>query len=260
MKYKIKLDSFEGPMDLLLHLLKKNKVEIVDIKISEITDQYLDYIAEMKKFDLDIASEFLLMASKLIELKAKTLLPDNNDEDTEDEEESKEELVEKLLEYKKYKELATKLQEFEAKERKCYSSNIKPILSNLTLSEINPLENINLEDFVLAFEKAIKKRIKRKKKQEKKINEKKDFFPKIQEKITVKSQQEYIRKKVSLFGGNLKFCDIFSGEISKLEIIVTFMALLELIKINELEIIQKENFSEIEISYTGGKNNYAQSI
>lgn len=260
MEYKIKLDSFEGPMDLLLHLLKKNKVEIIDIKISEITDQYLEYIDKMKKFDLNIASEFLLMASKLIELKVKTLLPDNNEEDEEDEEPSKEELVEKLLEYKKYKELASKLEEFETKERRCYSSNVQPILSNLELSEVNPLEDVDLDEFVSAFENVIKKRISREKKKEKKNNEKKDFFPQIQEKITVKTQQEYIRKRVTLFGGSLKFCNIFSGEISKLKIIVTFMALLELIKINELEIKQKDNFSEIEISHNGGKNNYAQSI
>ncbi len=260
MEYKIKLDSFEGPMDLLLHLLKKNKVEIIDIKISEITEQYLEYIDEMKKFDLNIASEFLLMASKLIELKVKTLLPDNNQKDEEDEEASKEELVQKLLEYKKYKELAAKLEEFERKERKCYSSNVEPILSDLELSEVNPLKNLNLDEFVSAFENVIKKRSNRKKKQEKKDNEKKDFFPRIQEKITVKTQQEYIRKKVAFFGGGLKFRDIFSGEISRLKIIVTFMALLELIKINELKIKQKGNFSEIEIYYTGGRNNHAQSI
>ena len=107
-KYPIKIENFEGPLDLLCHLIDKNKMDICDIKISEIADQYIDYINKMEEMNLEIASEFLIMASALIYLKSKSLLPKENDDE---EELSEEELLRRIIEYKKYKEISTKIRE-----------------------------------------------------------------------------------------------------------------------------------------------------
>ena len=107
-KYPIKIENFEGPLDLLCHLIDKNKMDICDIKISEIADQYIDYINKMEEMNLEIASEFLIMASALMYLKSKSLLPKENDDE---EELSEEELLIRIIEYKKYKEISTKIRE-----------------------------------------------------------------------------------------------------------------------------------------------------
>ena len=108
-KYAIKIENFEGPLDLLCHLIDKNKMDICDVKISNITDQYIDYINKMEELNLEITSEFLIMASTLLYLKSKTLLPVDNEEK---EEISEEELLRRIIEYKKYKEITKKLKEF----------------------------------------------------------------------------------------------------------------------------------------------------
>ena len=119
-KYPIKIDNFEGPLDLLCHLIDKNKVDVCDIKISEITDQYLDYINAMEEMNLEIASEFLVMASTLIYLKSKSLLP----KEVENEEEiSEEELIRRIIEYKKYKEISLKLKEMFNENSKVFFKN-----------------------------------------------------------------------------------------------------------------------------------------
>ena len=120
-KYAIKIENFEGPLDLLCHLIDKNKMDICDVKISNITDQYIDYINKMEELNLEITSEFLIMASTLLYLKSKTLLPVDNEEK---EEISEEELLRRIIEYKKYKEITKKLKEF-------YLENSKRIVFNL---------------------------------------------------------------------------------------------------------------------------------
>lgn len=114
-KYAIKIENFEGPLDLLCHLIDKNKMDICDVKISEITDQYIDYIDTMEELNLEITSEFLIMASTLLYLKSKTLLPVETEEK---EELSEEELLRRIIEYKKYKEITKKLKEFYAENSK----------------------------------------------------------------------------------------------------------------------------------------------
>ena len=107
-KYEIKIDNFEGPLDLLCHLIEKNKLDIFEVKISDITDQYIDYINQMEKMNLEVTSEFLIMASTLLYLKSKTLLP----KETEDEEElTEEQLLQRIIDYKKYKEISKRLKE-----------------------------------------------------------------------------------------------------------------------------------------------------
>ena len=107
MDYSIKIDAFEGPLDLLLHLIKKTNIDIYDINIEEITKQYLDYINKMEELNIDIASSYLVMAAELIELKSKLLLPNQNNEENEEEENTKENLIQRLLIYEKYKDIAT---------------------------------------------------------------------------------------------------------------------------------------------------------
>ncbi|MCK8816573.1 segregation/condensation protein A [Natroniella sulfidigena] len=252
MGYQIKIDAFEGPIDLLLHLLKKNKVEICDIKISEITEQYLDYINRMQQFNLNIASEFLVMAAKLMEIKAQTLLPTPKTEEDDDEVDLKQQLVERLLEYKKYKKLATELQEFEKKQRERYTRNVAPLLADLDFEAENPLEEVELDQFVTAFEKVIKQAIvKKKQQQEDEEAEEEKLSYLSPEEVTISEQEEYIRKSLVLAGGKINSADLFVELNSRLEIVVTFMALLELIKKQELKVEQDVNFSEIKIYYTG---------
>ena len=125
-KYEIKIDNFEGPLDLLCHLIEKNKLDIFEVKISDITDQYIDYINEMEEMNLEVASEFLIMASTLLYLKSKTLLP----KDTEEEEElTEEELLQRIIDYKKYKEISLKLKDYYSE----YSKRIFKLPENIKL-------------------------------------------------------------------------------------------------------------------------------
>ncbi len=244
MGYEVKIESFQGPIDLLFHLLKKNEVEIYDIPIATITKQYLDYIATMQQLDLDVASEFLVMAAELMEIKAKTLLPKQKSEDDQEEEiDPRQELIERLLEYKKYKQLAFQLKEFEGEKRKSYTRNVAPLLANLEFEESNPLENVKMDDFVSAFQRALNR--KKKKVSVKKEDEKKKI-PQLQsEEVTIKEQQGYIIQQLIAVDGKISFMNLFSEFTSRLEIVVAFMALLELIKIKEVKIKQDYNFDEI---------------
>jgi len=249
MGYEVKIDAFQGPIDLLMHLLKKNKVEIYDIPIAKITRQYLDYIANMQRLDLDVASEFLIMAAQLMEIKAQTLLPKERNGDDEEEIDPRQELVEKLLEYKKYKQLALELQDFEQKQRKSYTRNVAPLLSELEFEKSNPLEGVTIDQFISAFHKALKKK---KRKKSDNQEDKVDALDHLQaEEITIKEQQGYIMQKLVAIDSGISFMDLFSQFSSRLEVVVTFMALLELIKINEVKIKQDNNFDEIMIYRLG---------
>ncbi|MBM7555303.1 segregation and condensation protein A [Halanaerobacter jeridensis] len=245
MSYEVKIDAFQGPIDLLWHLLQKDELEIYDIKIAEITEQYLDYIATMQRLDLDVASEFLIMAARLMEIKAQTLLPSKDEDDNQDNEDPRQKLVERLLEYKKYKDLATELREFEQEQRKSYTRNVAPLLSELEFEEESPLEDIKLDEFVAAFEQVLTKKKQRKEEEnEEQDNNISHLEP---EEITIKEQKGYIMQQVVKLDGEATLWEIFSKLESKLEIIVTFMALLELIKIEEVKVEQESNFTEVMI-------------
>ena len=252
MSYEVEIDAFQGPIDLLWHLLQKDELEIYDIRISEITEQYLDYIATMQRLDLDVASEFLIMAARLMEIKAQTLLPSKDDNDNK-EEDPRQKLVERLLEYKKFKDLATELREFEQQQRKSYTRNVAPLLSKLDFEEESPLENIKLDEFVAAFEGVLTRKKKRKKQESEQEEQKISHLE--PEKITIKEQKGYIMQKIVKLDGEATLWQIFSTLESKLEIIVTFMALLELIKIAEVKVEQESNFTEIRIYQAERDNN-----
>lgn len=243
MDYKFVINDFEGPLDLLLHLIKISEVDIYDIQIEEITKQYLDFIQSMEDMNLTIASEYLVMASELIELKSKLLLPSNKDlGEDEYEEDPRENLINRLLEYKKYKDMVDTFKELEEERKDIFTK--EPV----DLSEFKDIETINngditLEDLVNALNNFLKRK-----------EDEKPIQTKITKKeLSVKDRTNEIRnilkkkKKVSFF-------DLF--EIKTREyVVVTFLSILEMAKRGELNIIQEDNFNEIVVNLKEGEVN-----
>ena len=237
MKYIVKIDEFSGPLDLLLHLIKKSDIDIYDISIEEITEQYLKYINQMEKLDIEVASEYLIMASELMLIKSNSLLPNNKleDEDEElDEELTKENLINKLIEYQKYKEITKDFKDLEINRHKIYTK-APSNLTSITHTKIVNDTNITINDLVDAFSKFLER-----KDLEKPINTKitnKEYSVK-KRKHDIKS---YLQKRKKA-----EFKDLFDS-YNKSFIIVTFMSLLELAKENQISLTQKENFNNIYI-------------
>ena len=159
MEYCIKIDEFEGPLDLLLHLVKESNIDIYDINISEITSQYLEYINKMEQLNIDIASEYLIMAATLMELKSKSLLPEYNEkEELEEEEElSRDNLIQKLIDYQKYKEVTKNLKELEL-ERKNIYTKAPSKLNELLDTKIENTTDMSVEDLTNAFLKFLERK------------------------------------------------------------------------------------------------------
>lgn len=243
MELNVKLQVFEGPLDLLLHLLDKNKVNIYDIPIVEITAQYMDYIEQMKRQDLNILSEFLVMAATLVDIKSRMLLPRTNEEE-EEEEDPRNELVQQLLEYKMYKCMA-----YELKDRQMLADKImykEPTIPDEILAYEEP---VNLEELVsditLAKLNEIYKSIM--KKQVDKIDPVRSKFGKIQkEEVSVEEKMEYL-ENFAMQHKHFSFRGLLEASSSKVEVIVTFLAILELMKMGKIIISQEKIFDDIEI-------------
>ncbi|MEF9933761.1 MAG: segregation/condensation protein A [Clostridium sp.] len=236
MAINVKIDAFEGPLDLLLHLIKKTEVDIYDIPIADITDQYLEYLKKMEEMDLDITSEFLVMAATLVEIKSKMLLPKKKVEE-EAMEDPRLELVEKLLEYKKYKEFAESLKVIE--EETVIFFKEPEVIDDIEDKEVF-FKNITVENLMVAF-KNIMDNYENRHKSEKRVYENisKDSF-------TIEDKMGYLRELL-IINEKLKFSSVFSEATSKIEIIVTFIAMLELIKVREIFVYQNRNFETIYI-------------
>ena len=235
MNYTIKIDEFEGPLDLLLHLIKESNIDIYDISISVITKQYLDYINAMQELNINIASEYLVMASELMVIKSKSLLPnveEHTEEDTEDEELTRENLIKKLVEYQKYKEMTPLLQELENKRREIYIKS-PDNLTNIYNKEITNDGSISVEDLIQAFQKFLERKEKEKPLSTKVTN--KEYSVK-KRKASIRN---YLKEK-----GKAEFTELFT-EYNKSYIIVTFMSILELAKENKINITQDKNFDNI---------------
>ncbi|MCX7884430.1 MAG: segregation/condensation protein A [Caloramator sp.] len=237
MSINIKLEMFEGPLDLLLHLIKKSEVDIYDIPIAEITEQYISYLKAMKELDLEIASEFLVMASTLLEIKSKMLLPKVNvreDEESADID-PRQELVEKLVEYKKYKEFAERLKEYE----KCGTIFFKSpeIIDDIENKDIY-FKNITVENLMTAYKRVIKT-------YENRFNKRSEIPRDIDyDEFRIEDKMDYIKNMVYKYK-RVSFKKFFENAESKLEIVVTFLAMLELIKLKFITAIQYKNFEEI---------------
>ncbi len=234
MPLNIKLQVFEGPLDLLLHLIEKAEVDIYDIPIAEIADQYIEYLHMMQQFDLEVASEFLVMAATLLEIKSRMLLPKPKKEDSNAEElDPREELIQKLIEYKKYKEFSTLLKDKLNIYEKVFYKLPEPIESYIP--DYTSLTGLTLDMLTQSLETILQKNSKRKKSSVREIY--RDAIT-IEEKMLAISQMLTSRPF-------FYFDDLFEDDISKYEIIVTFMALLELIKIQSIHIEQENSFERI---------------
>jgi len=232
MVYKVKLEVFEGPLDLLLYLIKKEEIEIKDIPIAKITDQYLGYLEVMKMLDLNIAGEFVLMAATLMHIKSKMLLPPVESEEEAIEEDPRAELVRRLLEYKKFKEVAGELYHMETRQKDFFA---RPVTED---SKPEPAEDAYFEaslfDLITAFNKVMKE------------IPKKTFHEFVKDEFTVEEKMHDIFhllvKKSTIY-----FTQLFTKAKNKAEIITIFLALLELIRLKEILIRQASVFGEIEI-------------
>jgi len=239
MGYKIVLDTFEGPMDLLLHLIEKSKVDIYDIPINEITEQYLDYLSKMGEMDLEITSEFLLMAATLLEIKSKLLLPvTKNKDDVEqleiEQADPRYDLVRSLVEYRKYKYASSKLRDFEEIQSKVYYKP-KEDLSDF-IDEDDDLIEMDLNKLITIFKKLMLKG---------KINDKTLKLNEIErDDYTLEECISIIKNKLKK-NKILKFYELFNCDTNRNEIISIFLSLLELVKSKYIAIYQKKNFDEI---------------
>lgn len=243
MSISYKLEQFEGPLDLLLHLIEKNKVSIYDIPIAEITDQYLEYVSQMEKEDLNVVSEFLVMAATLLDIKSRMLLPAEVNEEGE-EEDPRAELVERLLEYKMYKYMAFELKDRELDAEKVFYKN--PTIPKEVARYEPPvdldklLDGLTLAKLQRIFESVMKRR-------EDKVDPIRSNFGTIrqepvslEEKIT--SVMDYARKH-----RRFSFRAMLERQGDKLEVVVTFLAVLELMKIGKIHLTQENLFDDMEI-------------
>lgn len=242
MELNVKLQVFEGPLDLLLHLLEKNKVNIYDIPIVEITNQYMEYISEMKKQDLNIMSEFLVMAATLIDIKSRMLLP--VEEEEEEEEDPRAELVQKLLEYKMYKCISYELRDRQVDAQKVLFK--VPTIPSEVLEYEEPVDvNELMSDVTLSRLNTIFKSIM--KKQVDKIDPVRSKFGKIEkEEVSLEDKMVYV-EQYAYEHQAFSFRALLEAQSSKMEIIVTFLAILELMKIGKITISQEYIFDDIQI-------------
>ena len=226
-----KINEFEGPLDLLLHLIKESKMNIMDIEIEKITDQYMNYLDLQEKMNLEIASEYLVMASELIELKSKLLLPNPKNEEGE-EEDPREELINRLLEYQAYKEITKVLQDKENLRKEIYTKAPENI-RNYVEEDVSITTDVTLDDLVEAFKKYLER--------------KKETKP-LQTKITVNevtvSSRRHDIKNLLRTKKRVSFFELFPV-VSKEYVIATFLAVLEMAKSHELTITQDGTFDDI---------------
>lgn len=238
-KYIVTIDNFDGPLDLLLHLIKEEDIDIYDIKIEDITKQYLNYIKRMKELNLEIASEYLVMASELIEMKSKMLLPKKKEQNEDNyEEDPREILIERLLAYKKYKEVTNNFKDLELSRKLILTK--EPENLSYYAKEEEKKEELGINDLIEAFNAILKR---------------KELDSPLATKITKKELS--VTEKVSKIKNILKqkkkinFEEIF--EVStKEEVIISFLSILEMVKKDEIILIQDKNFSNIVISLKEG--------
>lgn len=235
MNYTIEINNFEGPLDLLLHLIKKAELDICEISIVEITKQYLDYINLMESMNLNIASEYLTMAAELIEIKSSILLPKKKIDNEDDyEEDPKENLINRLIEYEKYKEISEVLKKYEQDRKELYTKKPTDLeIYNTVTNEIS--ENFDLNDLMSALNKMLDR-----KKLDKPLNTK---ITNREYSITERSNQI---KNILKNKKQVEFTDLFDI-YSKDYIVITFLSILTMARHQELNISQDKNFGKIMI-------------
>lgn len=235
-EYKVQFEVFEGPLDLLLYLVKKEEVDIYEVNLTKMAAQFIEYIELMRQLDLEVAGEFLVMAATLMYIKSRELLPVDQQveaEGDEEEEDPRWELIRQLVEYKKFKDAAAQLQKREAEQE-----NVFPRLPGkleLESAKPPPRPEVSLFDLIHAVSSVLKRFQQR--------DEPRDIF---EDKWTVSEKIELLRQ---LIAGKpvLKFSELFQQTASRMEVVVIFLALLELIRLKQIVVSQLAPFSEIEI-------------
>jgi segregation and condensation protein A len=233
--YKVKLEVFEGPLDLLLYLIKRDEIDIYDISIERITRQYLEYLQAFKELKIDIAGEFVVMAANLIYLKSRSLLPLDQQPPEEDAEEDdpRWDLIRQLIEYKKFKEAATQLHDRALEQERTFTRDGGS--SAVTESPL-PLHEVGIFQLIHAFQEVIKR-----------VEAREDLQEIFGERFSVSDKIQQILERVGN-GMPVRFSELFGQIVSRVEIVVTFLALLELIRLNQVRALQPKMFDEIEIA------------
>ena len=233
--YKVKLEVFEGPLDLLLYLIKRDEIDIYEISIERITRQYLEYLQAFKELKIDIAGEFVVMAANLIYLKSRSLLPLDQQppEEDADEDDPRWDLIRQLIEYKKFKEAAAQLHDRALEQERIFirDGGSAPF-SDAPL----PLHEVGIFQLIHAFQEVIKR-----------VEAREDLREIFGERFSVSEKIEKILECVAN-GASVRFSELFGQIVSRVEIVVTFLALLELIRLNQVRALQQKMFDEIEIA------------
>jgi len=236
-EYRVQFEVFEGPLDLLLHLVKKQEVDIYQVNLTRIATEFVTYINQMSELDLEIAGEFVVMAATLLYIKSRELLPVDKQvvvaAEEDDEEDPRWELIRRLVEYKKFKDAAARLQEREVMMDSIYEH--RPGRPELVVLDPVRREAASIFDLVNAVAGILKR-----------YNERTDVREIYADPYTVSEKIDYLRQ-ISMSQPRIRFSDLFAAARSRAEVVVTFLALLELIRMKHLIAIQSEQFGEIDI-------------
>ena len=235
MEMDLQLQDFEGPLDLLLHLIKESKMDIMNIEIESIINQYMDFIHQNEKLNLEISSEYLVMASELLEIKSRLLIPSNQESEEDLEEDPREELINRLLEYQAYKDITNLLIEKELSRKDIYTKMPENLMNYKDEEEIHIKSDVNLDDLVLALQKYYQRKI---------DNRPLDTKVTVNE-ISVSSRRHDI-KKILKERKKVSFFELFPV-LSKEYVVATFLAVLEMARKRELQIVQNHLFDDIEV-------------
>ena len=237
MDYTVTIDKFEGPLDLLLHLIKISDIDICDISILEITKQYMEYINKMEEMNLNVASEYLIMAAELLEMKSNMLLPRPKLEEDEYEEDPREKLIKRLLEYQQYKDVTNSFKELESSRKESFTK--EPTNLDEFRAGCSDGASGNIDELILAFQKFM---------------ERKTLERPLNTKITNKEYSVGVRsneiRKILSRKKKLYFDELFD-EYNKTYVVVTFLSILNLAKKQELKIKQENNFEKIYLTAEG---------
>jgi segregation and condensation protein A len=234
-EYKVKFEVFEGPLDLLLYLIKKEEVDIYEVNLTRLATQFIEYIETMRMLDLEIAGEFLVMAATLMYIKSRELLPVDQQAQVEGEDEGEDprwELIRQLVEYKKFKDAAAQLQVLEARQEDVFPrapGKLEFEVESPTRPEASIFDLVNAVNVIL-----------------KRFGQREDSRDIFEDKWTVSEKIEHLMRVLSE-RPSVRFSELFEGVTSRSEVVVTFLALLELIRLKQLTAVQREPFGEIEL-------------
>jgi segregation and condensation protein A len=235
--YKVQIEVFEGPLDLLLYLIKKEEVDIYEVNLTRLATQFLEYVDVMRMLDLEIAGEFLVMASTLMYIKSRELLPKEQQVENPEEDEGEDprwELIRQLVEYKKFKDAAAQLQAREWEQENTFPR--LPIRPEAPAPAAAPRGEASLFDLINAVSEVLKR-----------LGKREDLREIFEDKWSVSEKIEFLLK-LTAEKGPVKFSELFSGATSRTEVVCTFLALLELIRLKQLICVQAADFGEIEIT------------